>query len=121
MIPKTLDYDQLFCWLEEHPLGDWGQTLPDLISYQLRPGRWGDMPEWEETLKRLPEIDPLHINLTNSVEIGDISLMDKGRRLALQATLMGLHPWRKGPFTLFGMPLDTEWRSDWKWNRVLPH
>jgi len=121
MIPKTLDYDQLFCWLEEHPFGDWGQTLPDLISYQLRPGRWGDMPEWEETLKRLPEIDPLHINLTNSVEIGDISLMDKGRRLALQATLMGLHPWRKGPFTLFGMPLDTEWRSDWKWNRVLPH
>jgi len=47
--------------------------------------------------------------------------MDKGRRLALQATLMGLHPWRKGPFNLFGMPLNTEWRSDWKWDRVLPH
>ena len=47
--------------------------------------------------------------------------MDKGRRLALQATLMGLHPWRKGPFNLFGMHLNTEWRSDWKWDRVLPH
>jgi tRNA (mo5U34)-methyltransferase len=47
--------------------------------------------------------------------------MDKGRRLALQATLMGLHPWRKGPFQLFGMHLNTEWRSDWKWDRVLPH
>ena len=34
---------------------------------------------------------------------------------------MGLHPWRKGPYNLFGMPLDTEWRSDWKWDRVLPH
>ena len=121
MIPSTLDYGPFFCWLEEHPLSDWGQTLPSLIAHQLRPGRWGDMPEWEETLKRLPEIEPLHVNLKDSVEIGDISLMDKGRRLALQATLMGLHPWRKGPFNLFGMPLNTEWRSDWKWDRVLPH
>ena len=121
MIPKTLDYGPFFQWLKESPLGDWGCTLPDLIAHQLRPGRWGDMPEWEETLRRLPEIDPLHCNFEQSVQIGDISLMDKGRRLALQATLMGLHPWRKGPYNLFGLPLDTEWRSDWKWDRVLPH
>ena len=30
-------------------------------------------------------------------------------------------PWRKGPFTLHGLTIDTEWRSDWKWDRVLPH
>jgi tRNA (mo5U34)-methyltransferase len=30
-------------------------------------------------------------------------------------------PWRKGPFTLHGLHIDTEWRSDWKWDRVLPH
>ena len=34
---------------------------------------------------------------------------------------MGLHPWRKGPYDLFGLHLDTEWRSDWKWDRVIPH
>jgi tRNA (mo5U34)-methyltransferase len=39
----------------------------------------------------------------------------------LQKTLMGLHPWRKGPFTLFGLTIDTEWRSDWKWQRLKPH
>ena len=79
------------------------------------------MPEWEETLRRLPEIDPLEIELATEVAIGDASLMDKGRRLALQATLMGLHPWRKGPYNLFGLPVNTEWRSDWKWDRVAPH
>ena len=31
------------------------------------------------------------------------------------------HPWRKGPFHLHGIHIDTEWRSDWKWDRVLPH
>jgi len=121
MIPPTLDFTAFLSWLEESPLGNWGQTLPEQLSQQLRSERWGDMPEWNETLKRLPEIDPLHIELQTQVAIGDISLMDKGRRLALQATLMGLHPWRKGPYKLFGMHLDTEWRSDWKWDRVLPH
>jgi len=32
-----------------------------------------------------------------------------------------LWPWRKGPFNLFGIDIDTEWRSDMKWDRVLPH
>lgn len=121
MIPETLNYGPFLSWLEESPVAHWSETLPELLAQQLRRERWGDMPEWEETLKRLPEIDPLTVELTDQVSIGDASLMDKGRRLALQATLMGLHPWRKGPFNLFGMHLNTEWRSDWKWDRVLPH
>ena len=32
-----------------------------------------------------------------------------------------LHPWRKGPFELFDVHIDTEWRSDWKWDRLQPH
>ena len=27
-------------------------------------------------------------------------------------------PWRKGPFSVHGIQIDTEWRSDWKWDRV---
>ena len=42
-------------------------------------------------------------------------------RQALQASLQALHPWRKGPYELFGVRIDTEWRSDWKWRRVAPH
>lgn len=34
---------------------------------------------------------------------------------------MELHPWRKGPLRLGGQHIDTEWRSDWKWDRVAPH
>jgi len=29
-----------------------------------------------------------------------------------------LHPWRKGPFHIMGVDIDTEWRSDWKWQRL---
>jgi tRNA (mo5U34)-methyltransferase len=34
---------------------------------------------------------------------------------------MELHPWRKGPLQLAGVAVDTEWRSDWKWNRLKDH
>jgi len=29
-------------------------------------------------------------------------------------------PWRKGPFEVFGIEIDAEWRSERKWSRVLP-
>ena len=31
---------------------------------------------------------------------------------------MQLHPWRKGPYEICGLTLDSEWRSDWKWSRL---
>jgi tRNA (mo5U34)-methyltransferase len=31
---------------------------------------------------------------------------------------MRLHPWRKGPYEICGLQIDTEWRSDWKWSRL---
>ena len=39
----------------------------------------------------------------------------------LREALLALAPWRKGPFGLFGVVVDAEWRSDRKWARVAPH
>jgi len=39
---------------------------------------------------------------------------------ALVEALQHLHPWRKGPFRIGTVHVDTEWRSDWKWRRVAP-
>ena len=32
--------------------------------------------------------------------------------------LKGLHPWRKGPFNIMGVEVDSEWRSNLKWARL---
>ena len=34
---------------------------------------------------------------------------------------MAFHPWRKGPFDVLGVSIDTEWRSCLKWDRLAPH
>ncbi|MGB0843539.1 MAG: tRNA 5-methoxyuridine(34)/uridine 5-oxyacetic acid(34) synthase CmoB [Alphaproteobacteria bacterium] len=36
-----------------------------------------------------------------------------------RTNLMQIHPWRKGPLDLFGCRVETEWRSDWKWQRLM--
>jgi tRNA (mo5U34)-methyltransferase len=78
----------------------------------------GDLPRWTDALDALPNLVPEAVCLGDRVGVrGPIDAAD---RQTLQAALAGLHPWRKGPFELFGVHIDTEWRSDWKWQRVAP-
>ena len=37
----------------------------------------------------------------------------------IEGMLRELMPWKKGPFEVFGHKIDAEWRSDWKWQRLL--
>ena len=53
--------------------------------------------------------------------IGAADDLDKPQRAQVETSLRQLHPWRKGPYELFGVHIDSEWRSDWKWNRIVPH
>jgi tRNA (mo5U34)-methyltransferase len=80
----------------------------------------GNLPRWLEAYSKLPEIDPTEVNIDTDTPFakGDI---DTETKLTLTENLHMFHPWRKGPFELFNIFIDTEWRSDWKWNRLSPH
>lgn len=54
------------------------------------------------------------------VRIGRADELGGGERLKVRDCLRGFMPWRKGPFDVFGIEIDAEWRSERKWNRVLP-
>lgn len=116
------DYRALLDWLHETPdFGAWGRDLPRAIGQGLSPERWGDLDQWAAVLRRLPALRPSSLDFTHAVRIGTPEDCDDATRAHLAGTLMGLHPWRKGPFELFGLAIDTEWRSDWKWERLSPH
>ena len=72
-------------------------------------------------MKKLTHYESQHVNLKDKVEIGLPGEISAGETKKLENLLQHFHPWRKGPFYLFGIHIDTEWRSDWKWDRVLPH
>ncbi|CAN7638872.1 tRNA 5-methoxyuridine(34)/uridine 5-oxyacetic acid(34) synthase CmoB [Aquipseudomonas alcaligenes] len=115
---RTLDLDALQQTLMGTPLQDWAADLPGQLDAKLAIGH-GDLQRWGAAVDALPPITPTRVELAQRFALdGDC---DEATRTALKDALMGLIPWRKGPFELFGVHVDTEWRSDWKWSRVSPH
>ena len=98
----------------------WMERLPSQIEAAFKPGKHGDWPRWQAALARLPIIAPTHIELAaDAVHIeGDCSTE---QRALLETLLRELHPWRKGPYNIHGIPIDTEWRSGLNWRRLEPH
>lgn len=84
------------------------------------PSIHGDLPRWLAALLRLPDIRPTAVSLGPVVgaDAGDATNAERG---CLEAGLRGLLPWRKGPFRLFGIDIDSEWQSHRKWARIRPH
>ena len=110
-----IDYSEFFRQLETTPLAPWIEQLPERIAHSLRHERHGLLTQWEELLDQLPTVESSAIDLKDSVCIQGATIPK------LETLLKKLHPWRKGPFQIHDVKIDTEWRSDWKWNRVRPH
>jgi tRNA (mo5U34)-methyltransferase len=102
-------------------LSQWAAQLPGDIARGLSPQRWGDLPQWQQCLDSLPSLAASSCDFSTGVRIGEADDCSDTQREQLRASLIALHPWRKGPYQLFGLDVDTEWRSDWKWDRLLPH
>jgi tRNA (mo5U34)-methyltransferase len=52
------------------------------------------------------------------IRIGRAADVTPSDRQLVYEVLRGFMPWRKGPFSVFGIDIDAEWRSERKWNRI---
>ncbi|GEK10064.1 tRNA 5-methoxyuridine(34)/uridine 5-oxyacetic acid(34) synthase CmoB [Pseudoalteromonas sp. McH1-7] len=114
-------FTDFYATIAKTPLSHWLETLPAQLSHWQKEAQHGDWPKWEKVLKNLPDISTSHVNITTKVEIGTVEEISEGHQKQLTHLLKRMMPWRKGPFHLHGIHIDTEWRSDWKWDRLLPH
>ena len=122
-MPFLQFYADLFQYLkaDETRLKIWGETLESQLEQVFMNQTHGDMAGWAEAYKQLPDIAGVSSQLNQDVLTLQSSQVD-GKQLAqLLAALKELKPWRKGPFDFFGHHIDTEWHSDWKWQRISPH
>ena len=94
-----LDYPALWQCLADVGVGSWRAPLEALIRERLRDTAHGDFAEWRRTLEKLRTC-----NAGDSRTIRDL--------------LLALSPWRKGPFDVAGITIDSEWRSNLKWDRL---
>ncbi len=104
--------------MEQTRLAGWRETLPGQVAAALADGKHGRLPQWRTILNNLPTVAPSQLNLHDGVMVGQPDDLTAEQLAQMESHLRQLHPWRKGPFDLFGLHIDTEWRSDWKWDRL---
>lgn len=116
-----IDYKELYKALENSDAKEWLTTLADSIDRAFNMPRHGELDKWLAMLDSLPNIETSSTDLISEVRIGDKDDCEQSARDKLEQDLRLLMPWRKGPVSILGLDINTEWHSDWKWERVQPH
>lgn len=116
------DFTRFLKDLAETRLAPHQQAFADTLKTHFDPAAHGNLERWQQALTALPKVQPSSVALNEDrLRIGAPEDLTEEQRAQAEQSLRELHPWRKGPFEFFGIHIDTEWRSDWKWQRVLPH
>ncbi len=109
---------------EKFRLGQWYEELSAIISEKriFLDQAKGNYQRFKSVVESLEDYVPSKVDLRgNHVCVGDEADILPEEKERLREQLVQLCPWRKGPFNLFGVEVDTEWQSWMKWDRLLPH
>ncbi len=87
----------------DHPLGN-------ALKYSLALER---LPDISIRFFLSPELD------RDIITVGDKYHIDPHSKKDMEKALFNLCPWRKGPFNIFGIQIDSEWKSWIKWKRFI--
>lgn len=84
---------------------------------------WKNIKPMTEALENIRSIhtDNLKIELRDWITVGDNKSLDAYDFKLLEENIKKLIPWRKGPFSLAGLDIDSEWQSNKKYNLLRPH
>ena len=116
-----IDFGDFYRVIAKGPLSPWLNTLPSQLTAWQKESLHGKFKLWFNSVDRLPLLQPERLDLLHSVSANMEVPLPAGQREGIENLLRNMMPWRKGPFSLYAVEINTEWRSDWKWDRVLPH
>ena len=114
-----IQYDHLITALSNKKFQRLADAIPAIAQKGLCTQRYGDLPGWLSALENLPDVVPSSVETQSEVRIGCKDDVTEAQQALIEDNLRALIPWRKGPFNVFGSFIDTEWRSDWKWDRLI--
>jgi len=117
----VIEFGDFYRAIAKGPLSPWLNTLPSQLTAWQKESLHGKFKMWFNAVDRLPLLQPERLDLLHSVTANTLAPLPKGQLEGMENLLRNLMPWRKGPFSLYDIEIETEWRSDWKWDRVLPH
>lgn len=115
-------FNQFYQKIATNRLSHWLNILPAQLSHWHDNNLHGDFKHWQKTLDALPVVETNTTkNIVNTVKVGELGDLDQGQFKRLENLMKKFKPWRKGPYHIHGLHIDTEWRSDFKWDRLAEH
>ncbi|MGO1502477.1 MAG: tRNA 5-methoxyuridine(34)/uridine 5-oxyacetic acid(34) synthase CmoB [Marinobacter sp.] len=115
-------FGQLLTELDNTDQSNWAEAIRAQLAHRFDDNPHGDLDRWQSAMDSLPDLPNVTSELdASAITLGSPHALSVNQQEALESGLRGLMPWRKGPFDFFGTHIDTEWRSDWKWDRVSPY
>ena len=94
----------------------WGDALRQRGALARR---HGDLVRWRRAVDSMPRGLARGLDCRGPViGIGVGADAGAGAARRVGGALAALIPWRKGPFSVLGIHVDAEWRSDLKWSRL---
>jgi tRNA (mo5U34)-methyltransferase len=116
------DYSNLYQFLKAENVEFWADLLPSQIADAFDVTKHGDLIHWQADFEQLPNITAQFRDISiDTVKLGNADEITPELQTELKEKLLQFCPWRKGGFDVFGIHIDTEWRSDWKWQRLEHH
>lgn len=99
-------------------IAPWSRQLAEAVHKHPQSLKHGHLGQWQQALERLPNrASPCPFRISDGAVHIECSLA-KDEQSRVRAALEELKPWRKGPYQFDTIFIDTEWRSDWKWDRL---
>ncbi|MEM1262888.1 MAG: tRNA 5-methoxyuridine(34)/uridine 5-oxyacetic acid(34) synthase CmoB [Pseudomonadota bacterium] len=98
--------------LRSRGLAEWATALP-AAAMKANRYRHGKLSEWQTAITSLPTSDE-----RAAINEGAVALHSGVPAETIKAVATTLIPWRKGPFELGPVAIDTEWQCDQKWQRL---
>lgn len=113
-----IDFSEAYHDIKNSELALWLDRLASDVESTFERYSHGELQKWHGLLEQLICIEATDLDIKNQVKVGCAGNLSDDQIKQLTEQLMVLHPWRKGPFHIHGLHIDTEWRSDWKWQRI---
>jgi tRNA (mo5U34)-methyltransferase len=114
-------FNRFYQQIATNQLSHWLDTLPAQLTQWQQQHLHGEYQHWQKTLDALPDTQASTLDLSHSVSVGALDDINPGEFKRIENLLKKFKPWRKGPYQVHGLHIDTEWRSDFKWDRLAPH
>lgn len=111
-------HEELLRGLRRAGLGDWCEPLLPLLRERLDGDVHGDAGKWRDVIGKLPDAGYAGTRLDTPAVTAESPSRDPAQISEIRELLGHLSPWRKGPFCIHGVDIDSEWRSDLKWDRL---